>query len=290
MPDFALGNPFLKPGQSRKMAEQEAAGAKDLKGTQDWSSGGRGDQRKGDGARRLSQEEKFLRHQLLRWEGYDDGLDQAGLEHLLGQAFGIDDSRLPIVDCKTGATAPSAPSSAPAKTEPTGEPGNAFQSSIGNPQSSIHGLAAQLWERLVLFRNWRESEARELDETLERTSGPQGVETWDPKRPPLTPPWSEPGPEDVSPHWQWRALAALVLAVFAGDIIPLTKADAWTERAKRTIYNFMVRHYRQRRGFSFLRPDPHYEPPVLTWAADVGGRIRARYAGGPRVLPTVLRL
>ncbi|HME01089.1 MAG TPA: hypothetical protein VKM93_27725 [Terriglobia bacterium] len=290
LPDFALGNPFLEPGKARKAAAREAAGAKELKPAREWRAKVTGF---GDPARQMSDEEKFLRHQLLRAMGYDDTLDQEGLERLLARAFGITDCRLPIVDCKTDTTEPSPPSSTPAPAKPTGEPGaDAFQSTIGNRQSTIPSVAATLWERLVLFRNWRDSEAQELDATLERASGPQGVETWDPKQPPGPPPspWWEPGPEDRAPHWQWRALVALLLAVFAGDIIPLTKAGAFIERLKRVLYNFLVWHYQQRRGFTPVKPDPKYEPPVLFRAAAVGARIREKYAGGPHVIRAVIRL
>jgi len=129
-----------------------------------------------------------------------------------------------------------------------------------------------LWERLTLFRRAREREARELEETLERASGPPGVKTWKPKLPPLTPPGHRPSREERSPHWQWRALGALVLAAFALDIIPLAQAGAWTEKAKRTIYNFLVRHYRRRAGFNLLKPDPHYEPPALYRAGQQGAK------------------
>jgi len=164
------------------------------------------------------------------------------------------------------------------------------QSTIDNRQSAIPKVAATLWERLVLFRNWHDSEARELDETLERASGPQGVETWDPKPPHLAPPWWVPGPEDLAPHWQWRALAALLLAVFAGEIIPLTQAAAFTERLKRVLYNFLVWHYQQRRGFNRVKPDPNYKAPMLFRATVIGARIREKYAGGPHVIPAVMRL
>ena len=62
------------------------------------------------------------------------------------------------------------------------------------------------------------------------------------------------------------------------------------ERLTRTMYNFLVRHYRQRAGFNSLKPDPHYKPPVLFRVGQMGARIREQYAGGPRVVPAVLRL
>ncbi|MGO9269651.1 MAG: hypothetical protein ACLQOO_05255, partial [Terriglobia bacterium] len=139
LPDLALGNPFLSPGQARKLAAQEAAGAKELKPAKDWAGcGSEENRKKRNPARQLTEEEKFVRHQMLRATGYDDELDQAGLERMLEQAFGIDDCRLPIDDCKTVTTEPSVPGSASSTSQSTGGmPQDSFQSSIGNQQSAI---------------------------------------------------------------------------------------------------------------------------------------------------------
>ena len=287
LPDFALGNPFLKPGQARKAAEQEAAGAKNLKPAKDWAGSGTEDKRKKRGpARRLSEEEKFVRHQMLRAMGYDDALDQAGLERMLGQAFGIEDCRLTIDDCRNSSVV-RGPSSVAATHNGPGTTNETPQSSIGpagRDQSSLSKLAGTLWKRLVLFRDWRDSEALELDEILEFASGPQGVETWEPKAPRGSLPslW-EPELEDESPHWQWRALAALMLSVFASDLVMLTRACALAEGLKRGFYNCLVRHYRQRQGFNPLRPDPNYESLPLCRPSEAGTLIlQGRYANGSR--------
>jgi len=94
MPDFALSNPFLWLKEAQELAEQEAAGAKKLKDAKDWA----GQPKDGKEASpsvpvtsRQQQFEKFVRHQMLRAKGFNDELDQAGLEQMLELAFGIAD-------------------------------------------------------------------------------------------------------------------------------------------------------------------------------------------------------
>jgi len=84
------------------------------------------------------------------------------------RAFGIDPAlrdRLTIDDCKTFATPLSAPGSAPSKR--AGRPGEAFQSAIGNRQSSILEVAEITWERIQMHLQHREKEAAKVKEVLE---------------------------------------------------------------------------------------------------------------------------
>jgi len=135
------------------------------------------------------------------------------------------------------------------------------------------------------LRNWRESEALELDDILEQASGPQGVETWEPKPPQGSLPslW-EPEAEDESPHWQWRALAALMLSVFASDMVMMSQALVLAQGLRRGFYNFLVRHYRHRQGFNPLRADPRYERSEVYGPEDAGFLLLVgRYANGVKV-------
>jgi len=123
LPDFALGNPHLGPKEAQKLAEQEAAGAKKLKGAKDWAcSGTEGGRKERDPAKGLTDEEKFLRHQMLQSTGLNDALDQTGLERLLELAFGIeletrnskietreDGNLAPVADCPGDGTPDSQP-------------------------------------------------------------------------------------------------------------------------------------------------------------------------------------
>ncbi len=247
LPDFALGNPFVSPGQARKAAEQEAAGAKELKAAKDWAGSGTEDNRKKRGpARRLSEEEKLVRDQLLRAMGSDDALDEAGLERMLAQAFGI----------------------YPAGRDP----------------SSISKLAGTLWKRLRLLRDWRDSAAGDLDDILEQASGPQGVETWEPQPPRgriLKSGWPREA-DDQSPHWQWRALAALLLAVFACEIDWVDEARVLTKRLHGAFYSFLAWHYQYHAGFEAPQPDVKYSwapAPPGAW----GVYLREQYAHGVQV-------
>ena len=106
------------------------------------------------------------------------------------------------------------------------------------------------------------------------------METWEPQPPASAVPslW-QPEPEDE----RWRALAALLLSVFASDLVMLTQAFALGEGLKRGLYNFLVRHYRQRQGFNPLRPDPNYESLPLCRPSEAGTLIlQGRYANGSR--------
>jgi hypothetical protein len=123
LPDFALSNPYLSPGEAKKLAEQEAAGAKNLKDPREWAgqpegSEGVGSRESGVGSTSVDdwyedledettfapishrEQKKFLLHRLLQASGFNEELDQAGLERLLALAFGIDDCRLTIDDCQ----------------------------------------------------------------------------------------------------------------------------------------------------------------------------------------------
>jgi len=277
LPDFALGNPYLGPKEAQKAAEQEASGAKKLKDAKNWA--------KPEDAplfapKGLSEQEKILRHQLLQAAGFNDELDEAGLKQMLELAFGIDfetgNSKLetredghpsPVVDGE-------------------GEPVSNFEFRVSSSEpSSIKSLATALWKRLALLRNWRESEALELDDILEQASGPQGVETWEPKPPQGSLPslW-EPEAEDESPHWQWRALAALMLSVFASDMVMMSQALVLAQGLRRGFYNFLVRHYRHRQGFNPLRADPRYERSEVYGPEDAGFLLLVgRYANGVKV-------
>jgi len=284
MPDFALSNPYLWLKEAEKLAEQEAAGAKKLKEAKDWAGAGtEGARKKRDPAQGLSEEEKFLRHQILQATDFNDALDQAGLERLLELAFGIVDCRLTIDDCKTGTTKSSPPDSSSAQTKSTGEPvADAFQSAIGNRQSAMAGLAEALWERLVVFRKWRDREARELDEILEQASGPQGVETWEPQPPRNRVPKSGWPREldDQSPHWQWRALAALLLAVFACDIEWLDEATVWAWGLHGALHRFLAWHYPDRTGFDSPEFQPESWLPPFWHPGQWGIYLRGQYASG----------
>ncbi|HME00908.1 MAG TPA: hypothetical protein VKM93_26805 [Terriglobia bacterium] len=117
-------------------------------------------------------------------------------------------------------------------------PGGEFRiSSFEFRLPSNRQFPRSLWARLMVFLRWLDSEALELDETLEQASGPQEVDTWDPKLP------AGPTPksgwrlelEDESPHWQWRALAALLLAVFAKEMVLLTQAAVLAEGRQRAL-------------------------------------------------------
>jgi len=298
LPEFALGNPYLSAKEAAKLAEQEAAGPKDLKDVKEWEhwaecaqqaqqvqsgqsvqsnqSGqsaeavasqqgqpgeakvgesqsdplrqpnaeakvaesqsdplrqpGQPGQRNGEEAppseaaavidelRRLLEdpedapEEKFMRHQMMRSLGFNDDLDEAGLARLLALAFGIDAGGL------TAACEPRNPNPESRVNEPAASESRApkpesqvNETAAGEPPSprpepgaSAGGLARALWDRLRLLRAWQENEASELAETLERASGPQGVDTWKPQPPGGHPPssqWPEKA-EDHSPHWQ----------------------------------------------------------------------------------------
>jgi len=78
--------------------------------------------------------------------------------------------------------------------------------------------------------------------------------------------------EDESPHWQWRALAALLLAVFASDTTMLTQAAALADRLQEALYRFLIGQYRQAEGFERLQPRRQKAPP---WSYFGGGRRRA---------------
>jgi hypothetical protein len=286
LPDFALSNPSLWPGLAEKLAKQEAAGAKKLKEPKEW----KGQPKEGEEKPLfvpvgLSDEEKVLRHQLLQATGFKDELDQAGLERLLALALGIDDGGLPIAD---GLAEERRNAKSETREPEVREPqaANPESAAGSGEQASITGLAAALWERLVLFRNWRESEARELEETLEQASGPQGVETWEPQPPAGPTPKSRRWPEleDESPHWQWRALAALLLAVFAREMVTLTQAAVLAEGLQRALFHFMVGHYRQPERFEALRPKLSDKPSVYYMPEEAGViLLRARWANGVRL-------
>jgi len=95
----------------------------------------------------------------------------------------------------------------------------------------------------------------------------------------------EPEPEDESPHWQWRALAALMLAVFASDLVLLTQTLALAQGLQRGFYNFLVRHYQTRQGFNPLKPDPNYKPVLLHMPEEAGVLLlQGRYANGVQVM------
>jgi hypothetical protein len=119
LPDFALSNPYLSPGEAQEAAEQEAAGATNLKDPREWAGQPEEDESWGVSSRRSAvgstsvddwyedledkstfapishrEQKKFLLHRLLQASGFNDELDQAGFERLLALAFGIDDCQL----------------------------------------------------------------------------------------------------------------------------------------------------------------------------------------------------
>jgi len=294
LPDFALSNPSLWPGLAEKLAQQEAAGPRKLKETKDW----KGQPKEGEEPPvsvpmipRERPDQRFLHQQMLQSAAFKDDLDQAGLEQLLAMAFGIEPenrkskvenreagSPSPAADCPEGETGDSQPEAS------SGGRVSNFQFRFTGSQSSISEVAAVLWERLVLFRDWREREARELDEMLEQASGPRGVETWEPRPPAGPTPKSRSWPEleDESPHWQWRALAALLLAVFASDTTMLTQAAALADRLQEALYRFLIGHYRQAEGFERLQPRRQKAPP-WSYPEEAGVvLLRARWANGVR--------
>ncbi len=286
MPDFDLSNPYLWPKLAEELAQQEAAGSKKMKEAKDWAgSGTEGGRNEHDPARQVSDEEKFLRYQILQSTGFTDALDQADLERLLELAFGIDDCRLTIDDCKISTWESSARGSNAANPT-TDVPLGGFQSSIDHRQSSI---SEALWARLMVFPRCRDREARELDETLEQASGPQGVETWEPQPPRGRVPksgWPREA-DDQSPHWQWRALAALLLAVFAWDIEWLDQATVLAWELHRALNLFLVWHYQDRTGFEVPETEPERWLPPYWQPGQWGHYLRGQYAYGVRVVKSV---
>jgi len=288
MPDFALSNPSLWPKLAEELAEQEAAGAKKLKEAKDWAGSGTGDGRKkGDPARPLSDEEKFLRHQILQSTGFNDALDQTGLERLLELAFGIEvESRNSKIETREDGN----PS--PVVDGEGGRVSNFDFRVSSSGQSSISDVAGALWKRLRLFPDWRAKQAREMDETLEQASGPQGVETWEPQPPRGRIPksgWPREA-DDESPHWQWRALAALLLAVFACEIDWVDEAGVLSKRLHGAFYRFLVWHYgvalpgaRRVRGPPARREIFVGMAPAGDGGSVPAGAVRARGPTGDRV-------
>jgi len=287
MPDFALSNPYLWLKEAQKLAEQEAAGPKPLKEAKDWA----GQPPEGKDASPSvpissgERDRKFLYHQMLQAKGFHDGLDQAGLEQMLELACGIDGGGLETGNSKIE-TREDGPRS-PVADGPGDKAGNGQRETesgrrVSSSPSSMAEVAATLWARLVLFRDWRDGNAREIDETLEQASGPQGVESWEPQPPRGRVPksgWPRQA-DDQSPHWQWRALAALLLAVFACDIEWLDQASVLAWGLQGALYRFLVWHYQDRAGFDSPEREPERWLPPYWQPGQWGHYLRGQYAHG----------
>ncbi|MGO9274917.1 MAG: hypothetical protein ACLQOO_32590, partial [Terriglobia bacterium] len=88
--------------------------------------------------------------------------------------------------------------------------------------------------------------------------------------------------DDESPHWQWRALAALLLAVFACEIDWVDEAGILTKGLHAALYRFLVWHYQERAGFNAPHPDEKY---AWEWLAPGTAAVylREQYAHGVKV-------
>ena len=120
---------------------------------------------------------------------------------------------------------------------------------------------------------------------LEQASGPQGVETWTPQPPRGRVPksgWPREA-DDQSPHWQWRALAALILAVFACPVEWLEEATVGAWKLHGALYRFLVWHYQDRTGFDSPEPDPEHWLPPYWQPGQWGHYLRGQYAHGVTV-------
>ena len=248
----------------------------------------------GDAEEEENSEGKFLRYKLLGTSGYDDSLDKPGLERLLAPAFGIEaetgNSKFETRNSKIETGEDETRDSQPETTSDRRVSNFEFRVSPSE-QSSIQAVADTLWERLSLFPRQEEAEDREMAAELERAAGPQGVETWEPRSP-----WGvERGykleAEDRTPHWQWRALAALMLAVFAGYAAVLHKAGDSGAELQRALYAYLFGRYGEHRAFSFLRPDLARKRSKVSGLDDLGMMLRECYAWGvPPAIATPLRL
>jgi hypothetical protein len=324
LPDFALSNPYLSPGEAQEAAEQEAAGAKELKDPGEWAgqpegSEGVGSRESGVGSTSVDdwyehlddepgfapisrrEQEKFLLHRLLQASGFNDELDQAGFERLLALAFGIE-GETGNSKMETGQDGnPSPVTDGEAETRDSGAETTSggrvsnFQfpvsSSADDGRPTLGDVAAALWARLAMCPEWRESAARELDAALEQASGLEGVGSWEPKPPQNPPKTYRQGPEDESPHWAWRALVVLVLSVFGCDLEMMDQAGDLGDEVRWEFYHFLCWRYRTRDPFNGLIPArPHEESWPYSMPGYAGRYLRSVYANGVKVTTTVRRL